>query len=566
MICRSRILSAIASILLGLGTLEAQVHHVERPDPMEVYFLADVDRLGDRVRVLYQTFPSLEQQSRDDWTVNVYVVELHADGAVKQQRLASGQRRYGALLLRRGHDEVFLIPAPGAPGSGLTQPLEVRSTRDGSLRSSTEVDVMPRVEMGVGNIGPTDDGNLFVLDVDSHDSRGRATGIAWHKLSPSGEIVGQGTYENGGALVRFAGVFPARDGGIGITVISSVATNATQLKTDIDNPLQRTVDGHTVEAEVFSETRMLTTDAKGRTRLLSEALERTFMWDASPESSKDAAPEKRLRMAFEKMQIQEEIGLKLGVRTLQHTPDAGNDTDRIRPTPSGYATLAKKTVRRDRVPPASGPYYLEIGLDGVIQRELYLGPLAEQIGARDFADFLPTSDGGFLLVGYRTPEGTRREQLHVTRVDAQGKPKSIVPLGVRGWRLEGIAGAASDVWLIGHQWSDEHRRTLLVLHNVDMSVAQPLMPAQRAVAATPVPAAAKPEQIPAGLFTEPPPSEPTADCSCSCEEFTELRTMLEGIQKMSDADKMQLVSDPGYLKRLGCMATCGVAYSQCGTP
>ena len=112
MFCRSRILSTIASILLGLGTLEAQVHHVERPDPMEVYFLADVDRLGDRVRVLYQTFPSLEQQSGDDWTVNVYVVELHAGGAVKQQRLASGQRRYGALLLRRGHDEVFLYRRP----------------------------------------------------------------------------------------------------------------------------------------------------------------------------------------------------------------------------------------------------------------------------------------------------------------------------------------------------------------------------------------------------------------------------------------------------------------------
>lgn len=203
MLHRFRMLLTILLFLVAASTARSQVHHVERPDPMEVYFLADVDRLGQRVRVLYQTMPSLQQQvaDPDGWTVNVYVVELHPDGKAKQQLLASAQRRFGALLLRRGHDEVFAVPAPGAPGSGQAQPLEVWSTRDGAVRSSTEVPVLPRVELGHSNIGSTDDGNLFVVNFNAHDSRDGGAGIVWHKLSPRGEILGGGEYDRGGARV-----------------------------------------------------------------------------------------------------------------------------------------------------------------------------------------------------------------------------------------------------------------------------------------------------------------------------------------------------------------------------
>ena len=134
---RIRTVWTLMLALLGTDTLGAQVHHVERPDVMEQYFLSDVDRLGDRVRVLYHTLPSLEQQTRDDWTVNVYVAELHPDGSVKQRRVAGDQRRYGALLLRRGHDEVFLVPAPGPPGSGKSAPGWRAFTRRSSPRPPT---------------------------------------------------------------------------------------------------------------------------------------------------------------------------------------------------------------------------------------------------------------------------------------------------------------------------------------------------------------------------------------------------------------------------------------------
>jgi hypothetical protein len=243
------------------------------------------------------------------------------------------------------------------------------------------------------------------------------------------------------------------------------------------------------------------------------------------------------------------------MRIIEHMPHGGNDTDWIRPTPHGYAMLAGKSIRRDRVPPASGPYYLEVGPDGAIRREVYLGLLAEEIGARKFLDFLPTDDGGFLLVGHRTPEGTRKQELHVTRVAPDGKPTSIISAGPRGWQFEGVAGTASNVWLIGHEWSDEHRRTLLVLEQVDMAGARPLVVEEQAAPATP-----EPVEIPS---FEPPASQPSKDCSCSCEEFAELKKMFEGVEKMSDADKMKLVTDPEYLKKLNCMAQCGVAYSQC---
>ena len=57
MFCRSRMLRVSALILLVVGTVQASVHHVERPDPMEGYFLMDVDRLGDRVRLLRRDLP-----------------------------------------------------------------------------------------------------------------------------------------------------------------------------------------------------------------------------------------------------------------------------------------------------------------------------------------------------------------------------------------------------------------------------------------------------------------------------------------------------------------------------
>jgi len=555
----SCLLSAIGLTVAIASSASAQVHLVERPDAMQVYFLSDVDRLGERVRVLYQTMPSLEQQAdKDGWTVNVYVAEVFPDGRVKQQRLVSSQQRYGALLLRRGHDEVFAVLAPGAPGSKPGQALVVRSTRDGSVLSTTEVSMLRGVEMGFGNIAPTDDGNLFVVSVSAHGSRGTATGISWHKLSPQGEVLGRGEYANGGTDVGYLGVFPARDGGVGLMVSTRVSRDVKRLPTDIDNPVKYAFEDDTLEAEIFSETRMLVTDSSARRLWVSGALEREFMPGAGLDMPSEMPAQEKIRVTHAHMRALEELGLEYDKRVIGHTSDAGNDSDSIKRTPAGYAMLAAKFVRRDRVPPAHGPYYLEIGTDGKLRREIYLGLLAEQIGARGFDDLLPTSDGGFLVVGDRTPEGSRESRRHVTRVDSDGVPKSIVDLDSREWRLEGIAGTSANVWLVGHRWSDELKRTLLRLEKVDMSAAKPLKVAAKA---SPAPEKTTPESV---SVPELPAAKPGGGCTCTCDEFASIQKMIKNVDQMSNEDKMKLATDPEFTKTMQCAGQCAMAYAECG--
>lgn len=559
----TRTLSASAPLLLVATWALAAPRLVERSDTMEVYFLADVDRRGETVRVLYQTMPSLAQRAGDPegWTIDVYEADLHADGRVEQRRLASGQRGFGALLLRRGHDEVLAVPAPGPPGSG-PQSLELWSARDGSVRSATVVPTLPRVELGIPNIGPSDDGNLFVVDADAHDDRGEWVGIAWHKLSPTGEVLAEGRFDRGGARVGFTSVFPARGGGIGLTVITSLSRGVKRLETDIENPIERTLAGRTLVAEVHSETRMLLAGPNGATRWVSPALERFFLWKGDLQVPRNLPFEEQMQQVEAQRTLQEELGLAYGARTLRPNPSNTTDSPLVKGTPTGYAMLASKTVRRDRVPPADGPYYLEIGSDGSLRREVYLGGLAERLGARDFEDFLPTADGGFLLVGERDPKGTPDTHLHVTRVDASGEATSTVPLGVSAGTLEAMAGTASAPWLIGHRWSDEHARTLLQVELVDPAAGEPL------AAATAAPTAETDRRPPAPATALPPkpaqaPAPPGDGCSCSCEEFVALQQKLEGLRELSNAEKMKLVGDPAYMQQMTCASQCAMSYSRC---
>ena len=74
---------------------------------------------------------------------------------------------------------------------------------------------------------------------------------------------------------------------------------------------------------------------------------------------------------------------------------------------------------------------------------------------------------------------------------------------------------------------------------------QPQRPPTAPAVARPAPdaaTAAPVATIPAPVLA-PPPSQPTGDCTCSCEEWTELQKMIESVQTLSDADKMKLVTD-----------------------
>jgi hypothetical protein len=127
-------------VLAALAALpsvsDAALEWIERPDDMQVVLFEDYDGHDDRVRLLYQTMPSLEQRAADPegWTNNVYVVEIDAAGNIVQRRLKSDQANYAALALRRGHDE--LIALIRSAKTGEAERLERWSSADGSVVSS----------------------------------------------------------------------------------------------------------------------------------------------------------------------------------------------------------------------------------------------------------------------------------------------------------------------------------------------------------------------------------------------------------------------------------------------
>lgn len=536
--------------LLLPGALGASVRWVDRPDEMEVYRLADVDRLGDRVRILYQTLPSLEQAAdRENWRVNVYLAEIRPDGSVDQRSLASGRRHFNSLVLRRGHDEVFAVPAPGGPGLH-GQTLERWSGKDGSVLWSGEVDAVPDLGTFNRNIHPTDDGNLFVVNSTQSDSRNAATTeITWQVLSPSGETLATGSYGQGGPTLDVVSAFPATGGGVGLLLRIGQGRDGAAIRTELA-PIRHTVHGREIEATVFSETRLLTAGRDGRLRWLSPALARTFLWGGEMAIPSDLPPEEILAQQSEQMAWMSEV---------EATNAGGADPGPvIKRTPEGQALLSRVSADRDREPPIAGPHLIEVGSDGSLRRDLYLQDVADRLETQKFVDFLPLEDRGFLLVGQGAPPGTKAVR-HATRVDAQGSPRWSFPLEGTG-HLDGVAGTAEHAWAYGNDWRDGSRGGRLWVERIDEAGGVPLAEISRE-AEPPEPSSEAPP--PQARGADVPKEAAPGECSCSCEEYAKLREFLARVEKMTDEEKMKLATDTDFLARMTCASTCAMQYAAC---
>lgn len=525
-----------------VGGASAEVRWIERPDDMAVLTVNDFDRLGDRVRILYSTMPSLQQGQADPegWRSNVYLVEAHADGAVDQRRLASYHGYFTKLLLRRGHDEVLVVRRPEKQGG--PQNLEAWSARDGSVRSSVAAPVLPESNSArpadLTYAAPTSDGNLFVVTQFSH---GPGNGIHWYKLSPEGKVLGQGTYTLAGARINAAGRFAAHGGGVGLTVRLRITRGSEGLTTDIETPVERTVGGRTIEARVASETRMLISDGQGQRLWVSPALERQLMWGGQMQIADDLPGQERMRQLREQMRMTEETELELGARRTLLGIGGGVGVRRV---PGGYGVLARVTANRRRKPPAHGPYYLEIGDDGTLQREVYLGPVAEALDAK-LADLVADGDGGLLLAGSRRVKQPRGHKTHVTRVTVAGELDWTALLEAPPRTLAGIARAGSASWVFGHALHKPAAKTLLWLEQAEA-------PPAGANAGAPVAPDRQTPGAPPRASTEPS----RQGCACTCEEFQEIRRL---------ARQMQGQPDPGTMQKLLCAQQCAAQYRNCIT-
>ena len=540
----------LAILLLAMGIspqATADIHWVQRPDDMVVYWFHDVDRYAGRVRILYSTTPSLQQgqAAPAGWRTNIYVVEARADGSVEQHRIASRHEFITALMLRRGHDEVLAIRRPETRGQA--QRLERWSAVDGSVRGAA---LSPEAVGGNRPLdltfsAPTGDGNLFV----AAQAAGNTGGIRWYKLSAGGKVLAHGRYAMEGGTINPVGWFPTDAGGFGLSVRISLTRGANGLRSDIKTPVVRHVGGRRLEARVSSEVRLMLFDSAGHREWVSPALERQLMWGGQMQIPNSLPTDARLEQLHEQMRVIEDTELEMAARrSLREISRFKRSVDAIKPVPSGYGMLARTIVNRKRTPPVHGLRYLQLGQRGATARNLYLQPIADRLDAK-FVDFTPTADGGLFLTGTRKIKGGHTVKSQVTRLSSKGDLQWSAMLDAPPSGMDGIAGTEPNVWVFGHANYTPQHKTLLWLERVDASAA-----AKEKVEPEPTPKS--PPSTATGRTSAPAAS--SNGCSCSCEEFQQIQRLARQQRKTGSAP------DAKTMQKLMCVQQCMQEYSRCG--
>jgi hypothetical protein len=445
---------------------------IDRPEDMVQFWINDVDRLGDAVRILYSTSPSLQQGQSGDWTANVYVVELSSGGEVSQHRVYSKKAlEQVGLGLRRGHEEFLLESNAGNQGGGML--LEVRSTGDGSVVSSIDVPSPEGPEGGRCDWGafktPTTDGN--VLFATSQSAKGTAGSLiakaAWFVLSTDGEIVSSGDYGPENEKVTITGWLTAKDGTAGLCVDVS-AGGESGLSGDADFPVKREVGGRTIEAVAASEKRLVTTGADGKVAWVSPALERTLIWAGDVAIPQDLPPQEIMDQNTKQMSTMEKTEIEYGARRTLLTMSRGRmRADLIKPTEAGYGALARVTANRRLDPPVHGAYYLEAIPGEEALRAVYLNPLAEERGL-ELVDFAPGEGSDIYVLGEdtRSSQALSGQVLRLAKDGSVGASATISVPGIYGVELDGMIGAPSGAWIFGHGRTDDSSKVRLWVKRV----------------------------------------------------------------------------------------------------
>ncbi|KAA9134146.1 hypothetical protein F3N42_00970 [Marinihelvus fidelis] len=541
--------------LLPLAALAESLPWVDRPDAMHATVLADVDATADRVRLLYQTMPSMEQRASGNWAINVYLAELYADGRVENHRLATGQRYFDALSLQRGGDGVFVAVMPSVHGGDRV--LEYWSAADGSVRSSV---VLPLLGSAAPGLFPTDDGHFFVIVMSARSARGdESNSISVVKYAATGQELARAEWGAVNAASGPAGGYAMPGGGMGVMVNMHLVKGGRALGSSADAVQQFDVGGRIIEARVFAETRLLSFDASGQLAWESPALERELTWGGALAIPQDQPMNVMLAQNEEQMALVSKARLDSGGdRQIEHHVVSGYDD--VQPTANGFSMLVDVSADRDLQPPVHGVRLLELGLDGRVQRELRIEPAAERLQAT-FEQFLPMADGGLLVAG------TRRgglDALHVTRLSADGDIAWTTTPASADVIIEGLADAAGTAWVFGQGWNPAANRNQLWAQRVGEDQAVPVPPApEPEPPAANEPAAAQSATAQPAAVPIPELPEPTGDCSCSCEEFELFQQTSKALETASQADLLATVNSPAYQSMMSCMGGCAMQYMSC---
>jgi hypothetical protein len=413
----------------------------DRPENMNQYWFQDMDRLGNELRILYSTSPSLAQ-GRGDWTVNVYVAEMSAAGETRQHRLYSKQAMEQVAMALVPDENQILVQQNGEDGSDPSR-LEVWSVPDGKVVSSVEIPSLVgsdgrRWEWG-GFKTATFDGNAFFASTrfsPGRSGRPSVSTVAWFELTPEGTIVNRGERTLSNARQSVSMSFPARGGGAGFA-LDVLATDEDGI--DDSEPISREVGGRSIQAVFQGEKRLLIARPGASAAELTPALARDLSWVGEVAIPDDLPTAEVIRQNNEQMRLMEATALENGGQ---------RNVDVIKPTEAGYGALVTVTANRRLKPPVHGPYFVEVDEQGQ-KRETYLNPLAEDLDVK-FLDFAAANSGGIYLLG-EAENWTEDVGATVVELNRDGTKRRAVPIAVPDRvELDGIVGGTSGAWVVGH--------------------------------------------------------------------------------------------------------------------
>lgn len=433
---------------------------VDRPEDMLQFWYRDIDRLRDKVRILYSTSPSLEQGRSGTWTANVYVVEITADGKPVQHRVDSRQSLdIVTAALRRGHNQVFA--QRHVDGAQEPDRLELWSMPQGNVLSSVAIPA-PRSRDGLRPSWSefrtaTFDGNVVFTAVAYEGGRSETpvSTAALMEVSPQGAIVGQAERRLENSKQQFRHWFPAHSGGAG-AALDITRLDEQGLSDLIDSPIHREIAGRKMRAVVRSETRLALTDADTSSMALGPALERDLMWVGDMSIPGDLSASQQLAQNREQMLMMARTEIAAGAR---------RHIRLIKPTADGYGMLLRVVGDRRIEPDSNGRHFVEVTAQGE-KRSVFLKPAADELGVK-FEQFAAADDGTVYLFGDGRSRSGRYDGV-ILPVLADGELGSAIPVAVPdSVAIDAMISHGSGVWLVGHGMSNTLGKVALWVGGVD---------------------------------------------------------------------------------------------------
>ena len=309
---------------------------IDRDDSMSMVDILDQDNSTGKLRLLYVGRPSREQARLPSASKHYYVIEGHPDGSYVQHHVTSVPiGRTVTVALRRGYDEI-VFQYPVDPPRTETR-FERWSISGRTLMSSSDGPVLPWSGRNWSQTSnhfhlATSDGNVMFFGF-MRKSRKQAS-VAWLKVSPDGEVLGQGERGTANADVRFDTVFHTPTGGAGV-ILQLMALGEDGIESDLETPLIEQVNDVRIRGYVFSERRLLIVGPDG-SAAWENTVGRSFIWQNMAEVGRNGSLSAMEHAAEATARRAAENGAN---RSLVGPVSGGGRLGEVRPIGDGFGVL-----------------------------------------------------------------------------------------------------------------------------------------------------------------------------------------------------------------------------------